>query len=359
MGEISEDMEANDGKHAKEPSFVLERGRGSIPYTRNKAIDVPYHLVEMRHALAARTTTSTRLPHYTIVTLYDDRSSYSEVGRDAEFASKSRTKKLRFSRCGSLTGVAVFLAEVSLCLEIIARSWSRGLDTLDKFFSMSLEQLTPYKTQDLMFDGDDFFKSEQYFTILQALRLCRNYVNDTIRDVRNIPNIIHDELDPTLEGLAENDLAEKLLELQRLDTILSRLVSDCEALFEPLLDRIERINEEMKSLRDGLFNATSVREASKGTSLAENSALQNRYILVFTIATIFYLPMGFVTSFYGMHLFDPDDVSSKSRIPFIITFVLISVGTYVCAAGGLWLVRYREVAKKLFSGWRDRSDSAV
>jgi hypothetical protein len=103
-----------------------------------------------------------------------------------------------------------------------------------------------------MFDGDDFFKSEQYFTILQALRLCRNYVNDIIRDVRNIPNKMHDELDPMLEGLAENHLAEKLLELQRLDTILSRLVSDCEALFEPLLDRIERINEEMKSLRDGV-----------------------------------------------------------------------------------------------------------
>ncbi|RQM08472.1 hypothetical protein DH86_00000491 [Scytalidium sp. 3C] len=45
-------------------------------------------------------------------------------------------------------------------------------------------------------------------------------------------------------------------------------------------------------------------EAAKGTNLAENSALQNRYILVFTVATIFYLPMGFVThaDFYSFEI---------------------------------------------------------
>jgi hypothetical protein len=37
-----------------------------------------------------------------------------------------------------------------------------------------------------------------------------------------------------------------------------------------------------------LFSASSVREATRST-------LQNRYILVFTVATVIYLPLSFVT----------------------------------------------------------------
>jgi len=44
-----------------------------------------------------------------------------------------------------------------------------------------------------------------------------------------------------------------------------------------------------------LFNATSVREASKSTDIAEISIRQNQYIFIFTVATVFYLPLGFVT----------------------------------------------------------------
>ncbi|QRD93536.1 hypothetical protein F9C07_2235171 [Aspergillus flavus] len=65
--------------------------------------------------------------------------------------------------------------------------------------------------------------------------------------------------------------------------------------FQPLLDRIERKIEEVKGLRDGLFNAISAKDASKGTKLAKNSCRQNRYILVFSVVTVFYLPKDFVT----------------------------------------------------------------
>jgi hypothetical protein len=51
-----------------------------------------------------------------------------------------------------------------------------------------------------------------------------------------------------------------------------------------------------------------------------------------------------------MHLFDPGDVTSASRTPFIITFVAVSIGTYVIAASALWLVRYRKGIKSQFRG---------
>lgn len=44
-------------------------------------------------------------------------------------------------------------------------------------------------------------------------------------------------------------------------------------------------------------------------------------------------------SFFGMHLFDPRDVVDASRTPFIIPFVVLSVGTYIAATSGLLFVR--------------------
>ncbi|KAL2839290.1 hypothetical protein BJX68DRAFT_198670 [Aspergillus pseudodeflectus] len=350
MDDADEEIDRRSRGNPHETGLRLERGHAVIPYTTSAGNDREFQLSEMRHALAARTTTHTRLPQYTIVTLLDNEAGYAH---DSNYPANGLRKRLQSSRCGSLTGVAVFLAEVSLGLEIIAKKWSCSLDNLDSRFGISLERLTPDRRRELMFDSGDFSKSEEYFTILQALRLCRNWVSETVRDVKSIAEKAHEVIDSMREGMTEDNLVERSQELQQLDKILARLVADSEALFQPLLDRIERNNEEIKSLRDGLFNATSVREASRGTSLAENSALQNRYILVFTVATIFYLPMSFVTSFYGMHLFDPGDESSASRTPFIITFIVISVGTYVVAAGALWLVRYREVIKKLLAPWRE------
>jgi hypothetical protein len=79
----------------------------------------------------------------------------------------------------------------------------------------------------------------------------------------------------------------------------------------------------------------------------------NQYIFIFTVATIFYLPLGFVTvklssiyvdskltsqSVFGMHLYDTTDPGVvHARPKFWITIVVISVATYVIV--GYWLVR--------------------
>lgn len=44
-----------------------------------------------------------------------------------------------------------------------------------------------------------------------------------------------------------------------------------------------------------MFNATSIREARKSTEL-------NRIVLVFTVITAIYLPLGFVTVSPGLYL---------------------------------------------------------
>ncbi|KAJ1713940.1 hypothetical protein NYO67_3853 [Aspergillus flavus] len=79
--------------------------------------------------------------------------------------------------------------------------------------------------------------------------------------------------------------------------------------FQPFLDRIERKIEEMEGLRDGLFNAISAKDASKGT---------NRSLKCIS--------------------FDPNDDSSASQTPFIITFAALAIATYIIAIGALLVV---------------------
>ncbi|KAK4096845.1 hypothetical protein N658DRAFT_527438 [Parathielavia hyrcaniae] len=57
---------------------------------------------------------------------------------------------------------------------------------------------------------------------------------------------------------------------------------------EELLRRIETKTAEIWALRDGIINTNALQEAFKSTSL-------NRYVIIFTILTIFYLPLGFIT----------------------------------------------------------------
>jgi hypothetical protein len=111
-----------------EPGMRSKRGHGSIPGLK---------LGEMRHALAMRTTTCTRLPLYTMVKLFDDNSttSYREA---IAFTRNRRWARFQVSRCGSLTGVAAFLVEISICLKAVVKMWAESLDALDRNLSINV-----------------------------------------------------------------------------------------------------------------------------------------------------------------------------------------------------------------------------
>jgi hypothetical protein len=44
-----------------------------------------------------------------------------------------------------------------------------------------------------------------------------------------------------------------------------------------------------------IFNATNLREAAMSTKEAVKSSEMNSYLFIFTVMTIFYLPLSFVT----------------------------------------------------------------
>jgi hypothetical protein len=103
-----------------------------------------------------------------------------------------------------------------------------------------------------MFESDDFSKSRQYFATLQTLRLCNDWITETIQDMRHIRDKIYETVNSTLINMPDDVRVRRSQEHEHLDKILSRLITDCETIFQPLLSRIERKNEEIKGLRDGV-----------------------------------------------------------------------------------------------------------
>ncbi|KAK4119319.1 hypothetical protein N657DRAFT_260848 [Parathielavia appendiculata] len=80
---------------------------------------------------------------------------------------------------------------------------------------------------------------------------------------------------------------------------------------------------------------------SKSTSM-------NRYIIIFTVLTIFYLPLGFVTAVFSMGLLHEEELTGiKSQ--YATTMVVVSVVTYAVAIGLVMFVDRRRI-KPLLTG---------
>ncbi|KAI0182356.1 hypothetical protein EV127DRAFT_355057, partial [Xylaria flabelliformis] len=129
----------------------------------------------------------------------------------------------------------------------------------------------------LMFD-DSFTLSKNYFSILQLLRI----IDDWAELVDQHLKLLKDKFfSPSLSGhLATEDLQVLMKNWDKVEDVMRRRK-------KAVQDRAARKAEEIKSLRDGLFNATSLRESTKSMAL-------DRSIYVFTIITVIYTPVGFL-----------------------------------------------------------------
>jgi len=69
---------------------------------------------------------------------------------------------------------------------------------------------------------------------------------------------------------------------------------------EKLYEEIDDLRKEIRTLRDQLFSGTSVLESRKSVELSAVTILQGHNIKLLTLVSIFFLPLTFVTSVFGM-----------------------------------------------------------
>lgn len=170
--------------------------------------------------------------------------------------------------------------------------------------------------------------SESYFSILQILRIASEWVKESMDDLERLVAKIEEFyffLD-SIEGsqFVKNDAflrldpahpEEAIASIKAFKESWAKVVSYQQEIDRALQARIEKKSEEIKTLRDGvsdgaqrstihdlftnrsqLFNATSVSEAAKSVQL-------NKIVFIFTVVTIFYLPLGFIAVSRASRLF--------------------------------------------------------
>lgn len=180
-----------------------------------------------------------------------------------------------------------------------------------------------------MIDGSALQLSEFYFGIGSTLRIAAEWIRESMDNLRStVSDIERLYFSPRTPANYPSFLPVDTGDLEQAKETFRKtfenVIARQQSMGLDLLSRIERKQEEIKGLRDGVsayldlyflflpapslaqpgvhvpmwiitltrvrqvFNATAVHEATKSTQI-------NHYIFVFTVVTIFYLPLSFVT----------------------------------------------------------------
>ncbi|KAF2496714.1 hypothetical protein BU16DRAFT_340064 [Lophium mytilinum] len=315
--------------------MCCNRERGTLANSTTKNLC----LTESRQSIALNTTLTLKLPVYTLFHLI--RSAGDAMRRSSGLGRFSwKATNLRIGIY--YKGISIFQLKLYQVFESQHGTWTESIDEIDRVLQIRpTDILDDRKRNELMFDSS-LKVSEQYFAILQILRIMREWICDALKDLERQKEIWQSDRGYRLSRKLDESIIESNWEV---------LVSLQQGFEKILLDRIDRKTEEVKSLRDGLFNATSVLEAQRGTEI-------NQYLFVFTVTTIFYLPVSFVATLFGMHLFDSESLH-RTRTSFYVSTVLISVVTYVLSGFAAWWVGNSERRQRLKRYWKSlRAESA-
>ncbi|RMJ12716.1 hypothetical protein CDV36_007644 [Fusarium kuroshium] len=224
--------------------------------------------------------------------------------------------------CGRGTAITHYMFEVSRVLERSLDSWSDALTWIDTLVHVNLSDFEDAKhVEDLMFDKS-FTRSKDYFVAIQLLRIMDEWLDELllgIEDLRSCLAMKHpifcvDEAQDNI-NVAIKSMKERTTRFQ---------------------GRVRKKSEEIKSLRDGLFNATSLREATKAMAL-------NQAIYIFTVVTVLFTPVSFLATFWALPFLNNPVEEGSDMVPepkaFRSSFIAMPLLTYTLVIGIAWYMR--------------------
>ncbi|KAK4669973.1 uncharacterized protein QC763_207614 [Podospora pseudopauciseta] len=209
--------------------------------------------------------------------------------------------------------------------------WDRLSDAIDRSVTVQAEDIfNERKAQKIMLD-DCFSQSRMCFQLLRFLRIAPEWMKETQEDLHDFYRIfgIH-----PLRGWHESTS-----ETAKFDRIVKenwdRDMAQFDSFQAKLERRIEVKADEIRGLQDGILSATNLLEASKSTSM-------NRRIIVFTVVTIFYLPLSYVTAVYSMSLIQDEDLSHL-KWSHVGSMVVVACLTYMISVAVVFFVDRKKI----------------
>ncbi|KAL9609625.1 MAG: hypothetical protein Q9167_005626 [Letrouitia subvulpina] len=177
----------------------------------------------------------------------------------------------------------------------------------------------------LLFEDDDFTFSRRYFWAHQSLGIMNEDIQEMVTSYKNCFT------DPVWDGSSkiiwpgdETTSSRYANWRKRMKGIRLDIEEEIQGLERIAVMNNEKMKE-IKNLRDNLFSGTSVLESRRSVQQAMITVQQGHNIRLLTLVTIFFLPLMFVTSVFGMTNMDQND----SFRPFGIATACICLPTYL------------------------------
>jgi hypothetical protein len=152
----------------------------------------------------------------------------------------------------------------------------------------------------LLFEDDEYSMARRYFWAQQTLGI----MNESIKAL--IDAFEENFTDEVWEG-KHKSLWPLLDETSARNKHYIKKMSGLRKQFGIILGRLNRLIEEnndrrreIQDLREDLFTGTSIQESRKSVNATETTVQQGHNIKLLTLVSIFFLPLTFVTSVFGM-----------------------------------------------------------
>ncbi|KAK2126387.1 hypothetical protein NOF04DRAFT_1249668 [Fusarium oxysporum II5] len=228
-----------------------------------------------------------------------------------------------------------YLFEICRVFEKCMEAWGEALDAIDGLVHVDLNDLDGQsRVEDPMFDKS-FDRSKDYFVALQLLRIVDEWLDEVAPSVKEL------QKDPYLRFTS-------ICAAETVDNFNAaiRSIDERTAVIQK---RVRKKVEEVNSLRDGLFNATSLRESTKAMAL-------NQAIYVFTVVTVLFTPVSFLATFWALpFLNNPTEGTDIVPVPssFRNSFIIMPLLTYALVIGVAWFVGQRNGTNALLDLLRE------
>src|SRR5436190_23682004 len=152
----------------------------------------------------------------------------------------------------------------------------------------------------LLFEDSSFTYSRRYFWSFQTLGTMNESIKAMIDAYRNtFTKNVWEGRHKILWPLVEDDSARNRYWKKRMASLKKDFEAEMHAL-QTIMTENDNRRREIKSLRDNLFNGTSVLEARKSVEQTEITVKQGNNIKLLTLVNMFFLPLTFVSSIFGM-----------------------------------------------------------
>lgn len=230
-----------------------------------------FDVIEQRFSIALVTSYETDLPTYSILYLTD--SKYRRL-----FVENDRPLDVPYY--GQFTAVAVYVKVLRLTLPLWEQKWTRTLNEVDNLVGVKVTDHVVLYSQAgsndiqidelfnskgdgaaMMFDSS-FARSRLYFTVLQALRIFSEWIQESERALQQLrgdfDKAVH-SVTKQRNGGDEWSSGEGPLPFKReIDEMWNDLLAYHGSSSRCLLGRIEKKNEEIKSFRDGVSRRAKI-----------------------------------------------------------------------------------------------------